>query len=208
MFGDALFVSPIVERGLPTHKFYLPPGDWFDYASGKPVTGGRDMSVPVDSTTWQDIPLYVRAGSILATQPAKGNDLSPAAPLLLDVFPSSVRVANFVVYDDDGHTYAYEKGEYFRQAVSAKHAGTSTEIALVAATGAYRVEFPNYVLRVHQATGNVTSEGIALKKFSSESAFRSASEPGWFSGADKFGPVTEVRLPVSGKTATVKVSSR
>ena len=111
MFGDALFVSPIVEHGLTAHSFYLPRGDWFDYTSGKPVAGGRDMSVPVDSTTWQDVPLYVRAGSILATQPAtQGNDLNPKSPLLLDVFPSAARAANFVVYDDDGHTYGYEKG--------------------------------------------------------------------------------------------------
>ena len=27
-------------------SFYLPEGEWFDYASGKPVSGGRDISVP------------------------------------------------------------------------------------------------------------------------------------------------------------------
>lgn len=209
MFGDALFVSPIVERGLAAHNFYLPPGKWFDYASGKPVTGGRDMSVPVDSKTWQDVPLYVREGSILASQPAtQGNDLSPKSPLMLDVFPSAARVANFLVYDDDGHTYGYENGEYFRQELSAKRSGTLTEIALAAATGTYRVQFPSYLLRVHQAGASVTSEGTALKKFPSESALRSSSEPGWYSGTDKFGPVTEVRLPVGAKASTVKVSAR
>ena len=111
MFGDALLVSPIVERGLPNHTFYLPPGTWFDFASGKPVAGGRDVSIPADSKTWQDIPIYVRAGSILATQPeATWNDLNSRTPMVLDVFPSSQRVATFIAYDDDGHTYAYEKG--------------------------------------------------------------------------------------------------
>jgi hypothetical protein len=163
----------------------------------------------VDSTTWQDVPLYVRAGSILASQPAtQGNDLSPKSSLLLDVFPSAARVANFVVYDDDGHTYDYEKGEYFRKAMTAKRSGTSTEIALNAATGTYRPQFPHYLLRVHQASANVTSQGAGLKRFPSESAFRSANEPGWFSGVDKFGPVTEVRLPVNAKPLTLKLSSR
>jgi alpha-glucosidase (family GH31 glycosyl hydrolase) len=208
MFGDALFVSPIVEHGLPTHSFYLPQGQWFDYASGKPVTGGRDMSVAVDSTTWQDVPIYVREGSILATQPAtKGNDLSPRTPLLLDVFPAATRAANFVVYDDDGHTYAYEKGEYFRQEMTAKRSGASTEIALGAATGTYKAQFPNYLLRVHQASRSVTSEGASMKEFTSEGAFRSTNEPGWFPGVDKFGPVTEVRLPADAKPRTVKLSS-
>jgi alpha-glucosidase (family GH31 glycosyl hydrolase) len=209
MFGDALFVSPVVERNLPAHSFYLPRGEWFDFASGKPVTGGRDMSVPVDSKTWQDVPIYVREGSILATQPAAtGNDLNPKTPLLLDVFPSAARVASFVVYDDDGHTYAYEKGEYFRQEMSARRLGAATEIAVNAATGTYRAQFPNYLVRVHQASGSVTSEGAPLKRFTSESAFRSAGEPGWFSGVDKFGPVTEVRLPMEVKARTVKLSAR
>jgi alpha-glucosidase (family GH31 glycosyl hydrolase) len=209
MFGDALFVSPIVERGLPEHRFYLPPGTWFDYASGKTVAGGRDMGVPVDAATWQDIPIYVREGSILATQPAeKGNELSPNTPLLLDVFPSAARAAKFVVYDDDGHTYAYEKGEYFRQEVTAKGAGASTELAVSAATGAYRAHFPNYVLRVHQAAGSVTNQGSAMKRFASESAFQSANDAGWFSGTDRFGPVTEIRLATDGEARTVKLKSR
>jgi alpha-glucosidase len=209
MFGDALFVSPIVERNLPAHSFYLPRGEWFDFASGKPVTGGRDMSVPVDSKTWQDVPIYVRDGSIIATQPATtGNDLSPNTPLLLDVFPSAARVASFVVYDDDGHTYAYEKGEYFRQEVSARRSGAATEIVVNAATGTYRAQFPNYLLRVHQASGSVSSEGAPLKRFTSESAFRSAGEAGWFSGVDKFGPVTELRLPVEVRARSVKLFAR
>ncbi len=209
MFGDALFVSPVVERAVTSHSFYLPPGEWFDYASGKPVSGGREMKVPVDSQTWSDVPLYVRQGSILATQPvAGGNDLSPRVPLLLDVFPSAAREATFVVYDDDGHTYAYENGEYYRQQVTAKRSRTETEIALGAATGAYPPQFPNMLLRVHQAGSTVRSDGAALKKFPSEAAFQSASEPGWFAGADKFGPVTEIRLPADGKAHTVTYAAR
>jgi alpha-glucosidase (family GH31 glycosyl hydrolase) len=209
MFGDALFVSPIVEHGLAAHRFYLPEGKWFDYASGTAVTGGRDVSVPVDSKTWQDVPLYVREGSILATQPAvAGNDLNPKTPLLLDVFPSNARVAKFVAYDDDGHTYGYEKGDYFRQEMTAKRLGTSTEIAMGAATGTYKAQFSNYVVRVHQAAGSVTNAGASMKMFTSENAFRSASEPGWFSTVDKFGPVTEIRLPSDGKEHTMTLSMR
>jgi hypothetical protein len=77
-----------------------------------------------------------------------------------------------------------------------------------AATGTYRAQFPSYLLRVHQKSGSVTSEGFALKRFTSENAFRSSGEPGWFSGVDKFGPVTEVRLPVEVKARTVKLSTR
>jgi len=57
----------------------------------------------------------------VATQPAaQGNDLSLKTPLIMDIFPATSRVADFVVYDDDGNTYAYENGAYFRQEVAAK----------------------------------------------------------------------------------------
>jgi alpha-glucosidase len=207
MFGDALLVSPIVEHGLPTHSFYLPQGKWFDYSSGKPVHGGTEIAITPDSKTWQDIPIYVREGSIVATQPAAvGNDLTPATPLVLDVFPSSARVARFLAYDDDGHTYGYEKGEYFRQEIAAKGSGSSTEIALDSATGTYKAHFPSYILQVHQASGSVTGDGAKLKRFTSESAFRSSSEAGWFLATDKFGPVTEVRIPSDAKQHTVTLA--
>jgi alpha-glucosidase len=138
----------------------------------------------------------------------EGNNLSPATPLVLDVFPSAVRVASFVAYDDDGHTYAYEKGEYFRQEIAAKRTETSTGIALNAATGSYHAPFSNYLLRVHQASGIVTSDGKTLKKFDSETVFLAAREAGWFATADKFGPVTEVRLPSDAQPHALNLSVR
>jgi alpha-glucosidase len=209
MFGDALLVSPIVELGRATHTFYLPRGNWFDYSTGKSVTGGADIALATDATTWQDIPMYVREGSILATQPAaEGNELSLKTSLLMDVFPSNSRLAGFLVYDDDGHTYSYEKGDYFRQEIAAKGAAGSTEIAIHAATGAYKPHFPDYVLRVHGAASVVINDGRTLKKFTSDPAFRSSSEPGWLSTTDKFGAVAEIRIPADGKAHNVRLSAR
>ena len=209
MFGDALLVSPVVERRLPLHKFYLPPGIWFDYFSGKLVEGGREIAVSPDSNAWQDIPLYVRAGSILAMQPGEhGNELSPATPLILDVFPSRVRIASFLVYDDDGHTYDYENGGYFRQEIRGTQSRRATNIEIAAATGAYKPHFPSYLVRVHQASSGVTSDGQTLRKFASASAFESSTEPGWFSTGDRFGAVTEVRIRTDAKSHNLKLALR
>ena len=134
------------------------------------------------------------------------NDLNPRTPMVLDVFPSSQRVATFIAYDDDGHTYAYEKGEYFRQEVQAKRSSKSTDIAFEAATGVFTPQFPSYVIRIHQAGGSVTRDGAAMRKFASADTFRVSAAPGWFPSQDRFGAVTEVRLPADGKQHTVKVS--
>jgi alpha-glucosidase (family GH31 glycosyl hydrolase) len=209
MFGDALAVSPIVEMGQSTHTFYLPAGSWFEYSSGKKITGGTDIGVATDGTSWQEIPIYIREGSILASQSAaQGNELSPSTPLVLDVFPAPSRTARFMVYDDDGHTYEYEKGDYYRQEVTAKWAANVTEITLNTATGSYRPHFPTYLLQVHQASQTVTSDGAAIKRFASEAAFRRSDETGWFGSTDKFGAVTLVRLPVEAKERTLKLTGR
>ncbi|HEX3875383.1 MAG TPA: TIM-barrel domain-containing protein [Bryobacteraceae bacterium] len=209
MFGDALLVSPIVELGQSTHKFYLPDGTWYDYFTGKSLRGGTDISITADSTTWQDIPLYVRGGSIFATQPAAvGNDLTPSAPLVLDVFPSNARVAAFVVYDDDGHTYQYENGAYFRQEVEARRGALSTEIAVRAATGTYKPHFAMYDLRIHQASARVAADGAPLKRFATVEGFRASEDAGWVSTSDRFGAVTEVRLPTESKERNLKLTAR
>jgi alpha-glucosidase len=209
MFGDALLVSPIAERNVTLHKFYLPPGTWFDYFSGKPVEGGREMAISPDTNAWQDIPLYVRAGSILATQPTEhGNELRPATPLVLDVFPSPVRTAKFLAYDDDGHSYDYEKGGYFRQEITATRSGRATNIEIAAASGAYKPHFPSYLLRVHQASAGVTNDGRMLTRFPSANAFESSSEPGWFSTTDRFGGVADVRIGTDAKPHALKLALR
>ena len=208
MFGDALLASPIVERNAP-HKFYLPAGSWLDYFTGKPVEGGREISVTPDSTTWQDIPLYVRAGSILATQPAQeGNELSPKTPLIMDIFPSSARAAGFLVYDDDGDTYDYEKGGYFRQEVTATQAARTVDVQIASATGSFKPHFPTYVLRVHQAGTDVTSDAGKLTKFASDTAFQASAEPGWFSTTDRFGAVTEIRVATDAKQQRLRLALR
>jgi hypothetical protein len=47
-----------------------------------------------------------------------------------------------------------------------------------------------------------------MKKFPSEAAFRSSSEPGWVSAVDKFGGVTEIRVPTDAREHSVKLSTR
>ena len=209
MFGDALLVSPIVHEGLPAHAFYLPPGKWFDYFSGKPVEGGQTISVTPDAQTWQDIPLYVRAGSIVATQPERhGNELSPSTPVDLDVFPSPARAASFLVYDDDGLTYDYEKDAFFRQEVSAKVSPRATNIDIAAATGSYKPHFSTYLLRVHQASKDVRLDGRKLGKSRSATVFQSSSAPGWISTTDRFGAVTEIKLEVDSKAHSLSLAQR
>ncbi len=200
MFGDALLVSPIVAHDERVHSFYLPRGDWFEYSTGHPVQGGREMQVATDAVNWSDIPLYVRSGSILATQPNDGsNNLSPKTPLILDVFPSLARAGTFTAYDDDGHTFNYETGAYFRQVFRAEVKAGVTQLAMSGPEGTYSPTWNAYTIRLHTGARMLFISSGKLTRFSDEPAWTASAEPGWTISKDRFGDVVLLRLPVRYK---------
>ncbi len=107
MFGPALLVAPVTEQGTTTRSVYLPAGtDWYNFWTNEKVRGGQTITVaaPIDT-----IPLFVRAGSILPLgEPVEStNEQQKIAEVR--VYPGAD--GEFVLYQDDGTTYDYEKGK-------------------------------------------------------------------------------------------------
>ena len=108
LWGENILVAPVVEKDVTSRKVYLPQGDWFDFWSGEPITGGRDLSRPVDLET---MPLFVRAGAILPLGPVKQYvDEKIDQPLSISIYPGSD--ASFLLYEDDGKSFNYRRGEW------------------------------------------------------------------------------------------------
>jgi alpha-D-xyloside xylohydrolase len=106
MFGPAFLVAPVTDQGATSRQVYLPAGaDWYNYWTNERVHGGQTITVsaPIDT-----IPLFVRAGSIipLGTPVESTHDHQSIAQLR--VYPGAD--AAFTLFNDDGMTYAYEKG--------------------------------------------------------------------------------------------------
>jgi len=87
----------------------LPAGtDWYDFWTGQRHAGGASTSRPY---AIDEFPLFVRAGSIVPLGPVvQYTDEQPGAPYEIRIYPGAD--ARFTLYDDDGETYRYEKGEY------------------------------------------------------------------------------------------------
>jgi alpha-glucosidase/alpha-D-xyloside xylohydrolase len=108
LWGRDLLVAPVVEKGATSRRVYLPRGHWFDFWTGERIQGGREISREVDLET---IPLYVRAGSILPLGPVKqytGEKVDQ--PLSISIYPGAD--ASFLLYEDDGSSFNYRKGEW------------------------------------------------------------------------------------------------
>jgi len=108
LFGPSILVNPVTHPGAEDRRLYLPGGTWYDFWTGQPIAGGQWITAPAPLAT---MPLYVRAGSIVPMGPViQYTGEKPDAPIELRVYPGAD--GNFTLYNDDGTTYDYEKGQY------------------------------------------------------------------------------------------------
>jgi len=110
MFGPAFLVAPVTEQGATSRMVYLPAGtggtDWYNYWTSERVHGGQTIRVeaPIDT-----LPLFVRAGSIVPLGEPIENTSQTQNIAKVRVYRGAD--ADFTLYQDDGLTYAYEKGD-------------------------------------------------------------------------------------------------
>ena len=195
LFGQWLLVSPVVEQGQTMKRIYLPAGTWIDWTSGNTYTGGHTIDYPVDSKTWSDIPLFIRAGAIIPTQPVMDwVGEHPVTTMTLQVFPCD-HATQFKYYDDGGDTYAYEKGAYFLQRLTTLRNGSEVFFRTDPATGTFKPALRDYWVKVHGLeAGSVDMAGHALRHYASPAALRKAGGEGWATDNDRYGPVTVLKL--------------
>ena len=102
-------VYPDVRKAAAPVSVYLPAGtDWYDFWTGQRVKGGRTLQrpCPID-----EMPVYVRAGSILPLGPfVQYSNEKAWDNLELRVYPGAN--GTFTLYEDEGDNYNYEKGEF------------------------------------------------------------------------------------------------
>ena len=108
LFGPAIMVCPVFEYKATSRSVYFPEGTWYDFYTGEKIEGGRRITV---DAPYERIPLYVRAGSIIPMGPdMEWTDEKPLEEVTLMVYPGAN--SDFTLYEDDGLTYGYERGEY------------------------------------------------------------------------------------------------
>lgn len=111
--GPDLLAAPVLERGARRRTVYLPAGGWFGFDDGARWIGPRRVEV---AAPLERMPLFVRAGSVLATRsPVLHVGEAPLEPLVLEVFPGGDGVTT--VIEDDGETLAYREGAEARTPV-------------------------------------------------------------------------------------------
>jgi alpha-glucosidase len=134
MFGSDLLVAPVLREGMTEREVYLPKGEWFDYWTGQQHRGGARIRVPV---TLASIPIFVRAGSVLMSQPiVQHTGEMPGQPLRVRVYPGPPREAG--LYEDDGESLDYTRGEWLLRQVTSDSTDRTSTVEIGSPSGSYR----------------------------------------------------------------------
>ncbi len=105
LLGTGLMAAPILSEG-GKRTVYLPADKWYEFEKSVTLEGPQVIEV---TAKLDEIPVYVRAGTILPLGPVvQHTSEMPGGLLELQVY--SGKDATFTLVEDDGETYDYLKG--------------------------------------------------------------------------------------------------
>ncbi|HXB61117.1 MAG TPA: glycoside hydrolase family 31 protein [Candidatus Acidoferrales bacterium] len=134
LFGSDLLVAPVLWEGSDSRSVYLPPGDWFDYWTGKRYSGDTTIQIPV---TIDSIPIFVRGGGFIFRQPVvQYTGQMPGNPLRVLIAPAAQSESS--LYEDDGKSLQYQKGEFVKRKFQLTQNALSTVVSISDPEGPYR----------------------------------------------------------------------
>jgi Alpha-glucosidases, family 31 of glycosyl hydrolases len=145
LLGSSIMVCPVTQKGAATRVVYLPEGKWIDYWSGKRYEGKQYLNVltPLDK-----IPLFIKAGSIIPTQPVlQYTGEKTIDTITLDIYAGGNGVCR--LYEDDGKSLQYREGQFAITAISSTTAPGEISIHFQPARGKYHSTLKGYQLKVH-----------------------------------------------------------
>ncbi len=109
LVGPNLLVAPVTQPGVRARAVYLPSGSrWLDYWSHEVHSGGGWVLV---DAPLERIPIFIRENTGLVVSEAQHTNTQNWQPVIEAYVEAEARVE---LYDDDGSTLSYKRGEYFQ----------------------------------------------------------------------------------------------
>ena len=215
LLGRSLLVAPQpFGEMMDDYVLALPKGSWFDFWTGEKMPPSVPAPPPITETVsakpgtkfpaprkihpkLDTMPVYVRGGTVLPIQPLIQNtEEIPRGPLELRVYPGAD--CQGTIYLDDGHTFAYQHGQFLRQNFTCEVDPKSLHLTFHAREGSYQpwwkfVEVVVYDWPSARAEAKITGSTYPLK-----STYDPKQKALHVTLADQSG---EAELSVRGRTA-------
>ena len=108
MAGEYLLVAPMF-AGETSRKVLLPQGKWYDFYSGEFAGEGQEITV---IPGLDRIPVYVKDGAMIPMMETRLRAPAGGEKIDMEVRHYGEKPGRYMLYDDDGETFDYEKGIY------------------------------------------------------------------------------------------------
>ncbi len=151
LLGDRVLLAPVVKAGATSRRIALPEGFWYDFWMEEAYEGGGEITyaAPLDR-----LPMLIRGGSILPMGPSlpRIGDDHHFSWLKLHCYPPYP--AACLLYDDDGVTRAYQRGEFALTRVGADGDADHTTIRIMPTLGSFPGQLPERAVEIvlHRAS--------------------------------------------------------
>ena len=142
MVGNSLLVAPLFE-GEKERKVILPKGKWYDFYTGEFAGEGEIISV---SPGLDKIPVYVKDGGIVPMFPPIRQIDNKQYPLEVRHYGNAPGI--YDLYDDDGETFNYQKGEFVRIVLTVDVDASNNKMGKASVPGGKNVwSYSDYIFR-------------------------------------------------------------
>ncbi len=138
---------------------YLPEGEWYRFSSNKIYEGKQEVIVEADLN---NLPVFVKGGAVIPMQSViQSTNEMPSDTLVIHIYNGKT-LNTFSYYEDDGKSYDYENGKFYKRDFN--FYGDKQSLVIDAAEGAFNSKFQYYQLALHGFEGiNNFSVGGEIK---------------------------------------------
>ena len=116
MAGEYLLVAPMFV-GQESRRVILPKGNWYDFYTGEYAGNGEVITV---TPGLEKIPVFVKDGGIIPMMAPLLHAPKAGDIVDLEVRHYGTKPNSYLLYDDDGETFDYEKGAYSWRTLTVK----------------------------------------------------------------------------------------
>jgi alpha-glucosidase len=195
LFGQSMMVTP-VESGKDFMKVYFPTGAWYDLYTDEMHKGNNEKIIEL---TLSKMPVFVKESSIIPTQSlVQSTAIAPTDTLVVHIYKGAVP-NTFTYYEDDGKTFDYEKGMFYKRAIS--YNPTSKQIIFEKVEGSANSIFNNIAIVLH-GFENINTMQVNGVNTTSQQTITSLLNP-----VSKFDPLGAEQSGEGSKTQTAVVKN-
>lgn len=169
IFGNAFLIAPVTGSASFV-KIYFPGCKWYNLYSGEAEQANTEK---VPQLSLNKLPVFVKESSIIPMQSlVQSTSEKPTDTLVVHIYKGDIN-NKYVYYEDDGESYNYEKGDFYKRVIT--YDPKSKTIAFEKVEGTFKSKFNNLKVVLHHF--NESSFKVNDKEVSAPEEFVSFISP-------------------------------